>query len=99
MSTLGDFTDPQGTLQLKENFLIDEYYTSKPLNIPDRAFQVNLLSDIFPTNAYGIFSLFFGNVILDVIAQNTYKYARIQEADLKWKHPNRHPKSHGKTQW
>lgn len=59
---------------------------------PDRIPQINLPPDGLPTDAYGIFSLFFGDAIPDVIAQNTYKYARIREAELERKHPSRHLK-------
>ena len=92
MPTIGDTTDPQGTRRPKEDPLVDEYDTFKPLNIPDRASQVNLPSDILPIDAYGIFSLFFSDAILNVIAQNTNRFARIREDNLKKKSPDRHPK-------
>ena len=67
MLIVGDFTDPQGTQRPKKNLFVDEYYAFKLLNILDRASQVNLPSNVLPTDAYGIFSLFFGNAILHVI--------------------------------
>ena len=56
---VGDSNDPQGTQRPKENPLVDEYHILRPLNVPDRASQVNLPSDILPINAYNIFTLFF----------------------------------------
>ena len=42
MPTVGDSTDPQGTLQPKENPLVDEHHTFNHLNIPNGAPQDDL---------------------------------------------------------
>ena len=68
MPTVGNTTDSQSTKRAKEDFLVNKYDTFKSLNILDHAFQVNLLSDILPIDAYGIFSLFFSDAIFNVIA-------------------------------
>ena len=92
MPIVSNFTNLQGTKQLKENPLVEEFHTFKPLNILNHIFQINFLSDIFLINAYSIFSLFFSDQIFNIIAQNTNKYAHIQKANLKRKYPDIHPK-------
>lgn len=80
MPTGGDSIHPQGVQRPKENLLVDEYPTSKPLNIPGRVLHINLPPEVLPTNAYGIFFLFFGDGILDVIRRiptNTRVFERL----------------------
>ena len=54
----------------------------------ERSQTVHLPRHIKPNDAYGIFSLFFDEQILAILAQNTNLYAFIQDAKLQTKRPD-----------
>ena len=83
MATVGDSTDPQGTRRPNEDPIQVSVRTFKPVIVAERPPKICLPKDILPDNAYGIFSLFFTNEILETIAKNTNKYAVQREARLR----------------
>ena len=82
MATIGDSTDPQGTKRPNEDPLLHCAHIFKPVIVADRPSKPCLPSTISPNDAYGIFSLFFTDNVLDTIAKNTNSYARSRGAHL-----------------
>ena len=74
MATTGDPTDPRGTKRPNEDPIQLSAHTFKPVIITERPCKVCLPSNIQPDDAYGIFSLFFSDTVLDVLVKNTDTY-------------------------
>ena len=70
-NTVGDITDPEGTLRPNEPILEGATHQFRPIYVEERSQKICLPQHVKPMNAYGIFSLFFNDHILAVIAQNT----------------------------
>ena len=85
----GDPTDPKGTKRPKEDPLIEEYHTFNPVLVSPRHQKLFLPPNVQPNDAYALFSLFFSDPILDVIARNTNTFAYMRESRLEQKNPNR----------
>ena len=83
MATVGDSTDPQGTRRPNEDPLLDIVHTFQPVVVADRPPKLCLPSNVPPNDAYGIFSLFFTNEVLEIIAENTNKYATLHKAHTR----------------
>ena len=95
-NAVGDITDPTGTLRPNEPTVEATTHKFRPVLVEKRSQKLHLPKDIKPSDAYGIFSLFFDDHILTIIAQNTNLYAPIQDAKLQAKNPN--PKK-ARTPW
>ena len=71
MTTVGDPTDPEGTKRPKEDPILACAHIFKPVIVAERPPRLCLPSHVSPKDAYGIFSLFFTNDVLETIAKNT----------------------------
>ena len=87
MVTIGDSIDPQGTKRPNEDLLLHCAHTFKPVVVAERPSKPCLPRHVSPMDAYGIFSLFFTNDLLNTIAKNTNSYARQRGAHVP-KPPN-----------
>ena len=87
MATIGDSTDPKGTKRPNKNSILVSTYTFRPIAVAERPYKVYLPPNIRPNNIYGIFSLFFTNDVLEIIAKNTNKYAHRRYIKLNLKAP------------
>ena len=74
MATVGDLTDPRGTKRPCKNLISVFIDVFKPILIPEHFTEVCFPPNIYPENAYGIFSLFFSRDMLNVIIKRTNKY-------------------------
>ena len=81
MALIGDSTDLEGTKRPNEDSISDSADVFHPVIVVERPSKPNLPTNISPTDAYGIFSLFFTTDILETIAKNTNKYAALHGAD------------------
>ena len=79
MATVGDSTDPQGTKRPNEDLIIDTAHIFNPVIVADRLLKPCLPSNIFSNDLYAIFCLFFTNEVLQIIAENTNKYADLHK--------------------
>ena len=89
MPSEGDPTDPKGTKRPKEDPLTEEYHTFHPLVVPPRHRKLNFPPNVQPNDAYALFSLFFSDDILNIIARNTNTFAYVRESRLEQEKPNR----------
>ena len=80
MATVGDSTDPQGTKRPNEDPILEIAHIFHPVVVADRPPKPCLPSNVPPIDAYGIFSLFFTDEVLETIIQNTNKYAALYKA-------------------
>ena len=75
MATIGDSIDPKGTKRPNKDLILVSAHIFRPVAVTERLCKACLSPNIHPDNIYGIFSLFFTNDLLEVIAKNTNKYA------------------------
>ena len=75
MATIGDSTDPKGTKRPNKDSILVSAHTFRPVAVTEYSYKAYLSLNIYPNNIYGIFSLFFTNDVLEVIAKNINKYA------------------------
>ena len=87
MATVGDFTDPKGTKRPNKNLIVVSTHTFKYVIIAERPSKISLSLNISSDNIYGIFSLFFINDVLEMLAKNTNKYISQRYKELQLKAP------------
>ena len=87
-NTVGDITDPEGTLRPDEPILATATAQFMPVQMDNRSQKICLPRHIQPKDAYGIFSLFFSDDVLAMIVQNTNDYAPIHQAKLQADNPS-----------
>ena len=87
MATVGDSTDPKGTKRPNKNPIIVSTHTFKLIVVTERPSKICLPLNISPADAYGIFSLFFTNDVLEMLAKNTNRYASQRYKELQLKAP------------
>ena len=74
MATVSNPTDPRGTKRPYKNPISVSVGVFGPVLVPEHYAEVCLPPNIYPDNAYGIFSLFFSRDVLGVIIKHTNKY-------------------------
>ena len=87
MATVGDSTDPKGTKRPNKNPILVSAHIFKPVVVIERPPKICFPLNIYPNDAYGIFSLFFINNVLDILTKNMNKYGALYYQHLKtsWK--------------
>ena len=85
MATVGDSTDPKGTKRPNKNPIIVSTHTFKPIVVTERPSKIYLPLNISFDNVYGIFSLFFINDVLEMLAKNTNRYISLHYKKLQLK--------------
>ena len=88
-NTVGDSTDPEGTLRPDEAPIVEESHIFNPVSVEKRPRMLHLPSGVRPNDPYAIFTLFFTDAILAIIAQNTNTAAAQRETKLQTDHPDR----------
>ena len=88
-NTVGDSTDPEGTLRPNEAPIVEESHTFNPVSVEKRPRTLHLPSNVQPNDPYAIFTLFFTDDILATIAHNTNIAAAQRETKLQVDHPDR----------
>ena len=82
MATVGDSTNPKSTKRPNKDPIIVSTHTFKPVVVAEHPSKIYLPLNISPNNAYGIFSLFFINNVLEMLAKNTNRYISQRHKEL-----------------
>ena len=83
MATAGDPTDPRGTKRPNEDPILESTHTFRPVIVAERPSRICLPLTVRPNDAYGIFSLFFNDDVLNVLIKNTNTYGAQRHRYLK----------------
>ena len=83
MAIIGDSTDPKGTKRPNKNLILVSVHMFKLVIVAEHPSKICLPSTVRPNNAYGIFSLFFTNNVLNMLIKNTNKYGALHYQHLK----------------
>ena len=87
MATVGDSTDPKDTKRPNKNLIIVSAHIFKPVIVAERLSKIYFPLNISPNNVYNIFSLFFINNVLEILAKNTNRYISQRYKELQLKAP------------
>ena len=79
MAIVRDSRDPQGTKRPNKDPTIDIVQIFNSVIVVDRPLKPCLPLNIFSNDLYAIISLFFTNEVLQIIAENTNKYADLHK--------------------
>ena len=82
MTIVRDLTDPMSTRHPNKNLILVFICVSKFIVVTERSSKIYLSLNIGPNNIYSIFSLFFINNVLVILAKNTKKYIALREVSL-----------------
>ena len=82
MATIGDSTDSKGTKCPNKDSILVSAHIFRPVAVTECSCEAYLPPNICPDNIYGIFSLFFINDVLEVIAKNINKYTHRRHVEL-----------------
>ena len=83
IATIGDSTDPKGTRRPDKDPILVSAHTFKPIIVIECPSKIYLPLNIWPNDVYGIFSLFFTNDMLAMIAENINNYKALRHQHLK----------------
>ena len=84
METTGDSTDPRGTKRPLEDPILVSTDVFRPVIVVNRPPKVCLPLHLQPSDAYGLFSLFFNDHMLDTIAKHTNTYGTHKYLKAAW---------------